>query len=125
MKEIMLTMRPLRADEAERIGFVNKVVPREELDQWVADYVQAIAMMPLDGIMIGKSLMQLAMNARGKAVGEQISWIGHAWATNLSLEPGEFNFLKNRRDLGLRRTLKERDEAVAPFFRLGRTSSSG
>lgn len=124
MKEIMLTMRPLRADEAERAGFVNKVVPREDLDQWVADYVKAISMMPLDGIMIGKSMMQLVMNARGKGIGEQIGWVGHGWATNLGLEEGEFNFLKERRDKGLRRTLKERDEAVAPFFRLGSTSSA-
>ena len=54
MKEIMLTMRPLEAEEAERIGFVNKVVPRDELDQWTEDYATAISMMPLDGIMMGK-----------------------------------------------------------------------
>jgi enoyl-CoA hydratase len=118
-KEIMLTMRPLLADEAERCGLVNKVVPRDELDRWVADYAQAISMMPLDGIMIGKSMMQLALKARGAGVGETAAWIAHGWATNLGLDDGDWNFLKERRDKGLKQALKERDAAVAPFFRLG------
>jgi len=119
MKEIILTMRPLDADEAERAGLVNKVVPREDLEKWVADYAQAIAMMPLDGLMMGKASMQVTMNARGKGVGETMCWIGHGWATNLGLQEGEFNFLRERAEKGLRKTLKDRDAAVAPFFRLG------
>ena len=119
MKEIMLTMRPLRADEAEQAGFVNKVVPPDELEQWVRDYAQAISMMPLDGIMLGKSMMRLAQEARGKSVGEMICWVGHGWATNLSFGENDFNFLKERHRKGLSQTLRDRDQAVAPFFRLG------
>lgn len=119
MKEIILTMRPLEAHEAEQCGLVNKVVPFEELDQWVADYAQAIALMPLDGLMMGKASMQVTMNARGKGVGETMCWIGHGWATNLGLQEGEFNFLRERAEKGLRKTLKDRDAAVAPYFRLG------
>lgn len=118
-KEIMLTMRPLLADEAERCGFVNKVVPRDELDQWVADYAEAISFMPLDGIMIGKSMMQLAQNARGAAIGEIGAWVAHGWATNLGLDDGDWNFIKERRDKGLSKALKDRDAAVAPYFRMG------
>lgn len=121
MKEIMLTMRPLTAEEGERAGLVTKVVPREELDQWVADYAQAICMMPLDGLMMGKSMMQMIMSARGKSVGECIGWVGHGWATNLALGECDYNFIKERRDKGLRQALKDRDAAVAPFFRLGGT----
>lgn len=119
MKEIMLTMRPLRADEAEQAGFVNKVVEPDELETWVRDYAQAISMMPLDGIMLGKSMMRLAQEARGKSVGEMICWVGHGWATNLSFADNDFNFLKERHRKGLSQTLRDRDQAVAPFFRLG------
>ncbi len=119
MKEIMLTMRPLEADEAEIAGLVNKVVPRDELSDWVRDYAQAISMMPLDGIMMGKANMQVIANARGKGVGENMTWIGHAWATNLQLTENDYNFLRERREKGLGTALKERDAAVAPFFRLG------
>lgn len=119
MKEIMFTMRPLGAEEAEQIGFVNKVVERDELEQWTRDYAQAVSMMPLDGIMIGKSMIRMQMEARGKGLGEMIGWVGHGWATNLRLDEGEFNFIKERAQKGVRQTLKDRDEAVAPFFRLG------
>ncbi len=119
MKEIMLTMRPLTAQEGEKIGFVNKVVAADELDEWVNDYCQAISMMPLDGLMIGKAMMRLAMEGRGKGVGEMSAWIGHGWATNLRLDEHEYNFVKERRDKGLSQALRDRDNAVAPFFRLG------
>ena len=119
MKEIMLTMRPLGAEEARQCGFVNKVVPGDELEQWVEDYAQAIAVMPLDSIMMGKAMMQLVMEARGKGVGTMCGWVGHGWSTNLRYEPGEWNFVKERRDKGLAQTLHDRDQMVAPFFRLG------
>ena len=118
MKEIMLTMRPLSAEEAEKCGFVNKVVPEEELEKWVEDYAQAINMMPLDGIMMGKSMMQMIMEARGKGIGSIGGWVGHGWSTNLVFQPDEWNFLKERKDKGLTEALKQRDEMVAPFFRL-------
>lgn len=119
MKELMLTMRPMSAEEAEQTGFVNRVVPRDELDRWVADYVTAISLMPLDAIMMGKAMIQMIMEARGKGVGNMIGWVGHGWTTNLSLDEGEWNFLKARRDEGLGDALRARDKKVAPFFRLG------
>jgi enoyl-CoA hydratase len=64
------------------------------------------------------------MEARGKTIGEMTGWIGHGWATNLQFAPGDFNFLRERRDKGLSQTLKDRDAAVAPFFRLGGRLSS-
>ncbi|MGI5242228.1 enoyl-CoA hydratase/isomerase family protein [Dactylosporangium sp. CA-139066] len=119
MREIMLTMRPLTAEEGEKAGFINQVVPKEELAATVDEFVTAISFMPLDGLMMGKSMMRIAMEARGKGVGEVGNWIGHAWATNLSLREGEYNFVKERRDKGLAQALKDRDAAVAPRFRLG------
>jgi len=57
--------------------------------------------------------------------GTAIGFIGHGWSTNLRFEPGEWSFVKARRDKGLSQALKERDEMVAPFFRLsGETGSS-
>ncbi len=125
MKEIILTMRPLSAEEGERAGFVNKVVPLEDLEQWTEDYAQAIRMMPLDGIMMGKAMMLMMMEARGKSLGSMIQWVGHGWATNLSLDSGDWNFLKERRDKGLAQALRERDQMVAPYFRLGGRGPKG
>jgi enoyl-CoA hydratase len=121
MKEIMLTMRAIGAEEGERKGLVTKVVERDELDKWVADYAEAIAVMPLDSLMMGKSMMQIMMEARGKGLGAMTSWVGHGWATNASFDEGDWNFLKERRDKGVSAALADRDRMVAPYFRLSDT----
>jgi enoyl-CoA hydratase len=121
MKEIMLTMRAIGAEEGERKGLVTKVVERDELDEWVADYAEAIAVMPLDSLMMGKSMMQIMMEARGKGLGAMTSWVGHGWATNASFDEGDWNFLKERRDKGVSAALADRDRMVAPYFRLSDT----
>lgn len=118
-KEILLTGRALSATEAEACGFVTKVVDRSELAAWVDDYAKVISLMPLDGLMIGKSVMRAVMEVRGKSSGEVMAWLGHGFATNQRLDPDEFNFLKERGRRGLSTALRERDEAVPPFFRIG------
>lgn len=118
MKDVMLTMRAIGAEEGEAKGLVTKVVPRDELDQWVADYAEAIAVMPLDSLMMGKSMMQVVMEARGKGLGAMTGWVGHGWATNVAFEDGDFNFLKERKTQGVSKALENRDMMVAPYFRL-------
>lgn len=125
MKDLMLTMRPLGAVEGEEAGLVTKVVEPEELEQWVDDYVDAIAVMPLDSLMMGKSMMQILMEARGKGLGAMTGWVGHGWATNVSFEEGDWNFLRERREKGIRQALEDRDNMVAPFFRLSNERSRG
>lgn len=118
MKDLMLTMRPLGAEEGERAGLVTRVVEPDELEQWVADYAEAIAVMPLDSMMMGKSMMQVVMEARGKGLGSMTGWVGHGWATNVGFDEGDWNFLKERRAKGISQALADRDNMVAPYFRL-------
>jgi len=42
-KEIFYTARQFTADEAERMGLVNRVVPDSDLESYVADYTTAMA----------------------------------------------------------------------------------
>lgn len=123
MKDVMLTMRAIGAEEGERKGLVTKVVERDDLQRWVDDYADAIAVMPLDSLMMGKSMMQVVMEARGKGLGAMTSWVGHGWVTNASFDAGDWNFLKERRDKGVSKALADRDQLVAPYFRLGSTRS--
>lgn len=123
MKDLMLTMRPLSAEEGEQAGLVTKVVAPEELEKWVDDYADAIAVTPLDSLMMGKAMMQVVMEARGKGLGAMTGWVGHGWATNVSFEEGDWNFLKERRTKGVAQALADRDNMVAPYFRLSERRS--
>lgn len=124
-KEIALTGRPMDAYEAEKAGLVNKVVSREKLEETVLDYVKAMSLIPLDSLAVGKALIENVMEARGVGVGYWSEWAGHGWTTNMIVQPGEWNFLKERRDKGLSRALDERDRMVAPLFRWGDKARKG
>jgi enoyl-CoA hydratase len=117
-KEMVLTARPVPADEAERVGLVTKTVPDAELDRWVADYATAAALLPADGVAMGKAMIEQVLDARGATVGSGAAWIGHGWLTNLRFGPGEWNFVRERREHGLTKALARRDELAPPFFRM-------
>jgi enoyl-CoA hydratase len=124
-KEIVLTGRPIDAEEARLAGFVNSIVERDELDREVDDYAGAIAMLSLDSIMIGKAMINAYLEGTGKGLGTALAIAGHGWSTNQVLGKDEWNFLKERRDHGVTAALRERDERVAPKFRMSRRSRKG
>ncbi|MBA2947889.1 enoyl-CoA hydratase [Streptomyces himalayensis] len=64
-KEILFTGRPLTADEAERIGMVNKVVPREELDDEARALAERIATMPSFGLRQAKRAVNQTLDVQG------------------------------------------------------------
>ncbi|MGO4383414.1 enoyl-CoA hydratase/isomerase family protein [Specibacter sp. RAF43] len=124
-KEMVLTARPLNAKEAEDYGFVTRRVEKpEDIGPIVNEYIEALSVMPLDGIAMGKSIFDIVMDARGFGIGEQLGVVGHTWMTNQRLREGEWNFLKARRDKGVRGAVQERDSLVPPYFRMGSTRES-
>jgi enoyl-CoA hydratase len=73
--------------------------------------------------MMGKSMMQVVMEARGKGLGAMTGWVGHGWATNVVFEDDDWNFLRERREKGIAQALADRDNMVAPYFRLSNARS--
>jgi enoyl-CoA hydratase/carnithine racemase len=55
--EICATGREVRADEAERIGLVNRVVPRQALDDAVGELTRALLTPPFDAVTATKALL--------------------------------------------------------------------
>jgi len=119
VKEMVLTSRPIDADEAERFGLVTRVVTRDKLEQEVLEYVEAVAAHNLDGLVIGKAIMYASMEARGVGLGYSMGgWIGHPMLTNLQYMPDEWNFMKERRDKGLSSALDDVDTKYESRFSL-------
>ena len=63
--EYLYTARTLTAEEAERYGLINRVVPREELDGVVEAMAHKIARAPLSTLMGTKSLLIRAWEQMG------------------------------------------------------------
>jgi len=111
MMELMLTGRPFGAEEAKRLGVVNKVVQPDELEVEVQKYAQAIALLPLDGIVVGKYGTRLTLERLG--YGGIASTMVHTLGSNVKWEEGDFNMLKEIRDKGMKGAIAEREARYA------------
>lgn len=95
-RELMLTGRTVSGEEAERLGVVTKVVPDEELDGEVERYCEAIKLLPLDGIVTGEMMSNVAYETLG--IGQSLTngILGHTMSTNVRFEDDEYNFIGTR-----------------------------
>lgn len=64
-KEILFTGRPLTAEEAEKVGMVNRVVPRDELDAETRELAEQIAKMPAFGLRQAKRAVNQTLDVQG------------------------------------------------------------
>jgi enoyl-CoA hydratase len=108
-RELLLTGKLIDGKEAERIGLVNQVVPADKLEVETRKLAQSMTLLPRDGIAVGKACARLAYDSMGLSSAFGQGYLGHTLFTNVRYEPGEFNFLKRRRDVGIREAVKERD----------------
>ncbi len=108
-RELLLTGATMSGRKAEEIGLVNRSVKPQDLDEVVIGMAKAIALMPIDGIVMGQAYSHVAFDRAGFSSGLLHMAYGHAWWTNIKYEPGDWNLLKRRAEIGLRDALHERD----------------
>lgn len=115
-RELLLTGKLIDGTEAERIGLVNQVVPADQLDAETRKLAKSMTLLPRDGIAIGKATARLAYDSMGLSSAFGQGYLGHTLFTNIRYEEGEFNFIKRRRDVGMREAIKERDARYKGLF---------
>ena len=115
-RELLLTGRLLDGKEAERIGLVNKTVPPDALDDEVKKLAESMTLLPRDGIAIGKACARMAYDSMGLSNAFGQGYLGHTMFTNTRFEKGEYNFLKRRRDVGVREAVRERDARYKKIY---------
>jgi enoyl-CoA hydratase/carnithine racemase len=108
-----LTGDHLDAAEALRIGLVNEVVPRSELDDRVAELARRIALLPRESIEINKRMIRRGMEEMGfrnalQMAADQSAWLYAAWRRSTQ---GEFE--QRAQDEGISAALRHRD---GPFW---------
>ncbi|MGH8999265.1 MAG: enoyl-CoA hydratase-related protein, partial [Acidimicrobiia bacterium] len=65
-KEILFTGRALTATEAETVGMVNQVVPRDELESATLQMARTIAERPMFGLKLAKLSVNQGLEAQGQ-----------------------------------------------------------
>jgi enoyl-CoA hydratase len=98
--ELCITGKMIDGKEASQIGLVNRAVPADKLEAEVNELAQGLARFPRDGIALGKASRHFLYDIMGVTQGLTHSYIQHTMGTEISFEPDEFNFFKERRNKG-------------------------
>lgn len=109
-RELLLLAEMLAPDQAVEMGLVNKVVPDSELEASGEDWADRIVKLPRDAIAFGKAATNLALDSLGMTSQFAHGYVVHALSTNIRYEEDEYNFMKKRRDEGVRSASHGREE---------------
>ena len=108
-KDLLLTGRVADAGELAPRGAFTRFVPRATVAAEAEALAAQVARMPADGIAIAKELFRLVQETPGMGQADVTEIIGHAFGTNLSFRPDEFNFVKIRAKVGTKKAFELRD----------------
>ncbi len=79
-QEMVFTGRPFTADEMDECGFVNSVVPRDQLEAETAKYALACARTrPTDTVFMQKVFFEIMKQQQGEYMGSMLS----AWMESM------------------------------------------
>jgi len=98
--EVLLTGRTITTDELKDWGVANSVVPPEKLQDEALRYARAIALLPADGLMLGKRALHQYFHGVGVSAYQNFASVGHPLFTNIVWRDEEFNFLRERKQDG-------------------------
>ncbi len=119
-REMMTCGRTVSAREAAEMGLINRVVPRERLNEEAWNEARRIAMVPLDGLVSGKAFAHMALEEMGVPADElRAGYMWAGFALSIVHQPGEFSFLDVVREEGLKQAMRRRKELYAPLGGFG------
>lgn len=81
-KEFLLTAQTISAADAERLGMVNRVVPRDELASVVQEMAEAIALVPPATAAVVKRSINKTLELMGQKDSWDYHFMAHHWMHN-------------------------------------------
>ncbi|EFC79132.1 enoyl-CoA hydratase/isomerase family protein [Parafrankia sp. EUN1f] len=109
-KRMLLTGDLLTGTELAERGIFTETVPDTDVPTRAEWWARKVSRMPADGIVIAKEAFRLVEQLQGYQGEEVLSYLFHAYGTNLSFEDNEYNFVKTRAQHGVKRAFELRDE---------------
>ena len=121
-QEMVFTGRPFTADEMAECGFVNSVVPRDQLEGEVQKYALACAQnRPTDVIFMQKTFFEIMKQFQGEYMGSLLSGVLESMATYGRPDANEASANTNDAiDKGLTKAVKDFDSRFPPEWRLSK-----
>ncbi|MGH0028393.1 MAG: enoyl-CoA hydratase-related protein [Myxococcota bacterium] len=110
--EMMVTGDSIDGREAERLGWANKSVPADQLEEHVLDVAKRITQMPMDMVQLNKRVVHRQMEIMGLHTGIRAGSELCALGVH---QKSMHAFLKNTAEKGLKGALQERDEPFGDY----------
>ncbi len=108
-RRLLLTGDAIEASEVAHLGVFTEVVDPATVESRAAWWAQKVSRMPADGIVMAKEAFRLVEQLQDYQGEEVLSYLFHAYGTNLRFEEGEFNFVKARAEYGAKKAFELRD----------------
>lgn len=121
-QEMVFTGRPFTADEMYDCGFLNRVVPRGELEAEVAKYAQACSRTrPTDTVYQQKLFFTMMKQHQGEYFGSILSGLMESLGNYIRPDNGDLALGEETFGRGLNNAVKDNDSQFPPGFRLSRS----
>jgi enoyl-CoA hydratase/carnithine racemase len=108
-RRLLLTGDTIRASEVAHLGVFTEVVDPGTVEARARWWAEKVSRMPADGIVMAKEAFRLIEQLQDYQGEEVLSYLFHAYGTNLRFEEGEFNFVKTRAEHGTKKAFGLRD----------------
>jgi enoyl-CoA hydratase len=108
-RRLLLTGDLIEAGELESRGVFTEFTSAESVAARADYWARKASRMPADGIVLAKEAFRLVEQLQAYQGEEVISYMTHAFGTNLRFEPGEYNFVKARAEHGTKEAFRLRD----------------
>ena len=120
-QEMVFTGRPFTAEEMFHCNFVNKVVPRDQLEAEVGKYATACARnRPVDSVFQQKMFFEVVKQFQGEYLGSLLSAVFESMGRAARPDGHDF-MLGDAIDAGLADSVNDNDAKFPPEFRLSKS----
>jgi enoyl-CoA hydratase len=109
-RRLLLTGDTMTGADLASSGVFTEVVAPEAVADRATWWAEKASKMPADGIVMAKEAFRLVESLQSYQGEEVLSYLFHAYGTNLQFGPGEFNFIKTRAEHGTKAAFAMRDE---------------
>ena len=109
-RRLLLTGDMIEAATIEHLGVFTEMVDDADVEARADWWARKAAKMPADGIVMAKEAFRLVEQLTAYQGEEVVSYMVHAYGTNLQFEDDEFNFVKLRAKHGTKEAFRLRDE---------------
>jgi enoyl-CoA hydratase/carnithine racemase len=121
-QEMVFTGRPFTAQEMYDCNFVNRVVPRADLEDEVAKYASACSRSrPTDAVVMQKQFFMMMKQFQGEYMGSLMSAFLESMGGRVKADAQDLMLGDEVYESGINQAVKVNDDQFPPEFRLSKS----